>query len=119
MASAQISSLIRSSTGSSIVSIIVGSGGGGDKPGACDKKSIGEEEWNADVDEVANDNDDSIGEIGRKLTLISVEHEDVDEENDESGNTLKSMMDVDDIKHDIFNKLTSSGSSRFAKSSVK
>ena len=119
MASAQISSLIRSSTGSSIVSIIVGSGGGGDKPGACDKKSIGEEEWNADVDEVANDNDDSIGEIGRKLTLISAEHEDVDEERDESENTLKSMMNVGDERCDIFVNSISSGSSMFAKSAVK
>ena len=95
----------------------MGSAGGGDKPGGCGKTSVGEKEWKADVDEIANDNDDSCGEIGGKSALMSAE--DVDDERDESENTSELMMDVGDEKCGIFVSSISSGSSMFAKSAVK
>lgn len=101
------------------MSVAVGNTGGRDKLCGCGKTSVGEKEWKADVDEVANGNDDLTDEIGRKVTLTSVEHEDIGEERDKSENTLKLMMAVGNGKYDIFDKLTSSGSSMFAKSSTK
>ena len=118
MASVQISSLICSSARSSIVSII-GCDVRGDKPDGCGRTSVGEKKWKAVEDEVANDNDDSCDPKGGKVALRSVEHEDANEEHDESEDTLESIMEVGDDKHDIFPNSVSSGPSKLAKSIIK